>query len=509
MKTKQCDNSCDAAQYVECELASRPAPREIHLDRLFDCNTSEMAGYFADDSMYDTLIQEDCDVYVGGVRAVSFRKKLFKELVEKKPEIWNYFRWAARDLYSTQRGVAAGKVFTTNLGNRISNGQLNFFRSVQRKGLVDPVEARRIVVASPDGGQYRLLARAIRAKWPAIDEGMIPYEKILRKKKATQEEKDVAQIARDKILLSWFETWFETEWVPSEDKKECAAQAFKIYVSNQGEANRTYSNVIGVFDRSARNPFGRLSASTKKDYESFAKFKNVYRTACAGLKATLNTPDNPRWDKLYSIFGNVKDENYNLFGTVFTTLTMNWNFRTALHFDGNNVDGGIAVLSAMTKGEYDGHYLVFPQIRCAFDIRDGDFLAGDNQGLLHGNTAMIPKTPDAERVAFVYYSRERVARLDDLECESCRKDFMNYSQQHLTQYSKGSKDWAGGFPGMWTSQEWLDFRKARGMERCTNGNYHCSMPYRNIETGEVQLYKINPGPGFEHVEVWDNPDDED
>jgi hypothetical protein len=167
----------------------------------------------------------------------------------------------------------------------------------------------------------------------------------------------------------------------------------------------------------------------------------------------------------------VKDPHYNLFGTVFTALTLNWNFRCAMHYDGNNCEGGIAVLTAITQGDYDGHYLVFPEIRCAFDLRDGDFIAGDNQGLIHGNTAMIPKTPDAERVSFVFYSRERMTVLDDLECEECRRDFMRYAAENHKEYGTGHKTWNGVWSGMWRSPEWMSYKAKHGMERCSNTNY--------------------------------------
>jgi hypothetical protein len=152
-------------------------------------------------------------------------------------------------------------------------------------------------------------------------------------------------------------------------------------------------------------------------------------------------------------------------------LTLNWNFRTAFHRDAANCEGGIAVLSAITRGKYKGHYLVFPELRLAFDIRDGDFLAGDNQELIHGNTAMIPETPDAERVSFVFYSRERMVLLDDMECENCRKEFMLYSAKNLTEHSSGSSKWNGVFPHMWKSPEWREFKASKGLERCSETNW--------------------------------------
>lgn len=196
-----------------------------------------------------------------------------------------------------------------------------------------------------------------------------------------------------------------------------------------------------------------------------------------------------------------KDPVYNLFGTAFTSITLNFNFRTAYHVDKNNLQGGMAVLSVMTKGDYEGHYLVFPEVRLAFNLRDGDFIVGDTQTLLHGNSPMQKLSVDAERVSLVFYSRENMVLLDSLECEECRREFMKFSSQSLKHKEKDHKDWRGVWPGMWTSPEWLQFRKDRSMEYCSNSNWQLSSPYQNKETGEVKLFKANPGEDWNFLEV--------
>lgn len=506
MKLKECDNSCSTSDAVLCDLRSRPEPRCIDIEKLYECDPKEYIGYFADESHYDTLIQEDCDVYVGGVKMVAFRKSLFPKLKEGSkgaPETWEYFRWGARDLYSDQRGLVAGKELTTDLEIRVSNGVLNFFKKAAQGQVSTVEEALKIESMSPDASKYTVRVTELKKDFPDLAEKLAVVDGEIRKKKTTEERKTELRVQRGVILRQWFPLWLERRWKDSTDKVAEAKWADNRYVSKQLRSNKCYSNVLGAFDRGARNPYGRLTATTLKNYEGFVSNKDIYQTACAALKETLNTPENPRWDKLHERFSNVQDPHYNLFGTVFTALTLNWNFRCAMHYDAHNCEGGIAVLTAMTQGEYDGHYLVFPEIRCAFDLRDGDFIAGDNQGLIHGNTAMIPKTPDAERVSFVFYSRERMTYLESLECENCRRDFMKYASENLKHKGTGHSSWNGVWQGQWTSPEWLEYRAQNGMSHCGNGNYWGTKPFQNTENGQVKLSVTAPGPNWKLLDVWE------
>jgi hypothetical protein len=456
------------------DLRNRPAPKRIDLDSLYECDPKDYIGYFADSSHYDTLIQEDCDVYVAGVKVIAFRKSLFPRIKDKDPGTWEYLRWAARDMYSGQRGLAAGRELVTNMESRITNGLLNFFKAAKEGKVTTVEEAQRMIAASPDRGQFLIQIGSVKKDYPEIGEQVKAIDAELRKKTTTPERREELLQQKYTALFSWVDPWLKNDWANAEDKVALAKAVDLKYIGKQNEANKVHSNIMGIFDRNARNPYGRLSATTLKDYDGFVRHQDIYQTASVALKECLNDAENPRWDLLNERFGKVRDPHYNLFGTVFTTLTLNWNFRTAFHYDGNNCEGGIAVLTAMTKGDYDGHYLVFPEIRCAFDLRDGDFIAGDNQGMIHGNTAMIPRSLGAERVSLVFYSRERVTMLDDLECEACRKDFMKFAVENHPQFGKGKKTWNGVFPGMWGSSEWKEYKKSVGMEHCSNTTYWCT-----------------------------------
>jgi hypothetical protein len=162
---------------------------------------------------------------------------------------------------------------------------------------------------------------------------------------------------------------------------------------------------------------------------------------------------------------------------TFSTITINYNFPTYYHYDGKNNPRGVAVLTALTNESYegekfDGSYFVLPELRLAFDIRKGDFFVGDNCNLMHGQTEQVNKTEDAENIIFVFYARDGMAKLDDYHCESCRKEFILYSQAtYADRYQKNEAGkFSGVFPSMWVSDEWNDY-KAAHCPNASNNNY--------------------------------------
>ena len=64
-------------------------------------------------------------------------------------------------------------------------------------------------------------------------------------------------------------------------------------------------------------------------------------------------------------------------GTSFSSVTVNRNFRTALHKDAGDFKQGYGNLSVIERGDYHGGYTLFPQFDIGFNVRTGDFLAMD------------------------------------------------------------------------------------------------------------------------------------
>ena len=83
---------------------------------------------------------------------------------------------------------------------------------------------------------------------------------------------------------------------------------------------------------------------------------------------------------------------YHIPGTPFSTITINRNFRTAVHKDSGDF-GGFACLSVLEENKYHGGYFVLPKFRVAIDMRHGDLLIADVHQY-HGNTEMYETEED-------------------------------------------------------------------------------------------------------------------
>jgi hypothetical protein len=474
--------------------------REIHLEAERECPLEQYVGRFPKPDDYDEVLSEDCDVFVSGRKVAAFRKKVVPVLSsgsEKEPEAWQFFRKASREVYGTQRGIVAGSVYTSRPDTRLTQGQAAFFHQ-SSLGLITTREQAEEILSSSN----ELTTKTIKIKWvkrafPEIKELCTPLEKVLRDKGTPEVELLKVREKRREALWKWFDPWLSEVWGPSEDKAEVTKKAISDFISTQQNFNHCYSNVLGAVDRGSRFPYGRLSGSTQRHYPEFDLYRNIYSSVNSSYREEFPV----EWEKANEIVSGVREPAYNLFGTAFTSITLNFSFQTAFHLDKNNLKGSLAALTVFTKGSYGGHFLVFPQLRLAFDVRDGDLIIADTQRLLHGNTEMEKYSEDAERISLVFYSREKVARLEDLECESCRRDFLRFSMENLTVRGKGHKDWTGVWPGMWYSQEWADFKAERGLKRCSNSNWRLSSPYQNQQSGEVRIFDQHPGQPWIPVEV--------
>ena len=426
-------------------------------------------GTRPDDSCYDEIIREDCDVYLpDGTLALAFRKQALKSVLDIRPgsKEFDEWKWFCKALLSDQRGAAAGKEIYTNPEIRYTIGQVECIRAL-KKGTVNTLtEARAICAANPQPSRNTFYVGK------AADDGLYDkeeYEKwdsVVRKKSTPFELRQEAVAKRLEIRLAWFDNWLKNVWDKSEDKIACAQAAYKRYWTAQPRSNRVFSSVIGVIDRSGRTPFGRLTAPTIERYETFESYAYLYQEVDAAVKDCL--PE--QWAILKERFEQVKDPRYNLFGTAFTSVTANFNLDVWAHTDGNNSKNAVAAITVFENGEYEGMEFILPELRLGFDVRHGDLLCGDNQNLIHYMRKFEPKGDDAECLMLVFYQRDRVIGLDSMECEQCRRDFLPYIMNNHPEYSNGEKTWQGSFPGQFASPEWEEFKKLKGLE-CSNTTY--------------------------------------
>jgi hypothetical protein len=446
--------------------------RQIHLSSKFYCNPKDYLGKWAKEEDYDEYIQnEDVDVYVNGEIALVYRPASLQTLLNIAPEDYDWWKWCSsrHESLTDQRGFAAGMEITDHPEIRLTTGQHEFFMAAT-KGKVQTMEQARAIV---DGDTSLHRATFYAGK---VDESeYVNGEKLEEYRWGVLARKETAESLEAKNnhmreRLSWFENWLNTTWAQAEDKKEAAIQCKKKFVSIAVRANKVYSVVVGTLDRTSRNPYGRYTNPVRQRPEDFARQRPFYNEVNDKLKEAM--PE--KWSFLNERFQKVANPAYNLFGTCFTSVTVNWNYRTAYHLDGNNCEGGTAVLSSINTGTYEGFGLVFPELRLAFHLGTGDFLAGDNQGMIHGQMPMTNASPDAESIWFVFYSREQIPMLESLENETCRKNFLAYAAEHHRSNCVGKQldKWNGIWPGMWSSPEWQIY-KAEHCPTALNTHQNC------------------------------------
>jgi hypothetical protein len=137
---------------------------------------------------------------------------------------------------------------------------------------------------------------------------------------------------------------------------------------------------------------------------------------------------------------------YQIAKTAFSTLTVNMNFRTALHKDAGDFQEGFGNLSVIEWGKYHGGETLFPRFNVGFNLRTGDFVAMDvhewhTNAPIHttaedkkfndslpdirtrdAETGVIGSQEKYQRISFVCYFREKL--------EDCiEKDTRDYYQK--------------------------------------------------------------------------------
>ena len=191
--------------------------------------------------------------------------------------------------------------------------------------------------------------------------------------------------------------------------------------------NNVYSSVLGFFEST---PFMglpcRLTSYTQKYFKEYKAGTPYIETLDAAFKQLAPEAHAKQLARAK------QNPSYQIADTSFSSVTVNRNFRTALHKDAGDFREGFGNLSVLEYGDYSGGYTLFPRFGIGFNMRTGDFLAM-NVHEWHCNTEMyetaeqkkynrsLPKIYDANpesgtlgqdkpytRISFVCYLREKL-----------------------------------------------------------------------------------------------------
>jgi len=407
-------------------------------------DSEETLGTFITCAEYtDLIVTEDCDLYAEDPVdpthtseeniIFKFRKNTFTQ--EELDRCYKGLRAAATE--SQNRGMAAGP-----RGDQL--GQ-------EGRGNRDWVTSEHLEILS-------FLARPLNT----IDDGTT-LESIRESHKGVTKEETRGQVwLRSAVTKKypeyhgWFDKWLAgLHNMSREEQRQEAQYVIDNYISDTNYAQSVMSGIAGFFDRYPRIPYGRACAYNEKNPEAFAESYPFLNKLNDQFRELLPI----RW-------GNQKaeadkcDPRFLIDNTVFSTLTVNHNWRTACHRDAGDLHEGFSNICALGKG-WKGAEFILPEYRIAVKLAPGDMLLVNNHGGIHGNDALIGD--DNDRMTIVAYFREKMVDLKSWDYEQLRKQYIEERRQNK-EHKYWRPLWNGVSPDMWNEQEWFDYMKKHNME---------------------------------------------
>jgi hypothetical protein len=204
--------------------------------------------------------------------------------------------------------------------------------------------------------------------------------------------------------------------------------------SQYSVANPVNSFIAGYFDqpilkhkREAVGPPCRLTTFSRDHVESWKQVIPLIREIDKLYAYYLID----KYTELKTVTSRVPE--YMINSTIFSTVTVNYNWRTASHVDKGDYRNGYSVLTVCEQGTWDGCYLGYPQYGICIDVREGDLAIVDPHEY-HCNTELHLQSDDAVRLSMVLYFREGM-----LKCARSAEPQTRPENRHkIDQISPGS-----------------------------------------------------------------------
>ena len=262
-----------------------------------------------------------------------------------------------------------------------------------------------------------------------------------------------------------FPNWIEKIRNVSSLERKKAAKDIRELISDTSYGNSVYSGTAGYFDRYPRIPFCRETAWSAANSDLFQKGYPLFEAASRIFKENLPI----RWNGQNECVKKLKDSNWLVGNSVYTTITINKDFRTACHRDAGdlceteriNSPAGFSNLTVLNDGKkFDGMYLCMPEYKVCVDVKPGDLLLMDAHQI-HGNVPLISSDEGFERISVVMYFRTAMLGCSSVQHEDLRRKFV-YSRKDNQKHSLWHEGWNGVSAGMWETQEWSSYLSNNG-----------------------------------------------
>jgi Oxygenase domain of the 2OGFeDO superfamily len=358
-----------------------------------------LEGDVLDKSYYDHLVEIETDgIGPDGALVFKYRKAAFT-VVEQRVA---YDALRAGATMSDSRGPAAGHI-RGRLGNR------DWVTSAQLAILLKFINGKELEPASKSTRAYVWDRNKVLADHAEYD--------------------------------GWFDRWHE--WVKGlpADEQKAAAKHVLTYISKVSHSVTEPSGTSGYLPRDGGlTPYGRATGLRATRPKQFAEAIPFIRHLNDIYKAEL--PD--QWQAQSAVTEHI-DPWFLIGGTVFSTLTINYNWQTKAHRDDTNLEVGFSCLVALGRGWQGGEFIM-PEYRVAVRLQPGDLLMLPSHEVWHANAPLANAKND--RLTIVTYLPKGMQKLGSWAYELARKHFY---KQHK------------GLPDMWRSQAWADYLRKLNM----------------------------------------------
>ena len=181
--------------------------------------------------------------------------------------------------------------------------------------------------------------------------------------------------------------------------------------TGQSEGQYIASNISGYFDRPLREHRGILGTiqacrTTAFTLNNISLWKDslLFIQWCSNLYKKYSPLEWKIQNKEWKLI----NTNLKIPKTVFTTITSNYNWRTACHKDSGDFLYGLGNL-VVIGNNFKGGYLGFPQFKVLIKIEPGDFLLMDVHQW-HCNTPITVTGNGGYRLSFVMYIRQDMSK---------------------------------------------------------------------------------------------------
>jgi hypothetical protein len=411
----------------------------IYCEKKYNCE--DLKGTFLDESHYDILLTEDTDVYapsyIGEYNENTVVLKFRKNVFSKEEQDLCYEGLINAATESQNRGMAAGP-----------RGDILTAKSRGGREWVTPVQAAILEFLTED--HYYLNTDTL--------------DSIKDQFKDMKEVDDTrghvwmrSEVLKDhEPYFGWFDRWLDSISTKSKEEQKNAAKYVRDnYISDTNYAQSVISGVAGYYSRYPRIPYGRATSYTEKNPELFAKSFPFLNKLNSEFKRLLPK----RWAAQRAAADQL-DPKFLIDQTVFTTLTVNHNWRTAAHLDAGDLAAGFSNLCALGKG-WEGAELILPEFRTAVKLAPGDMLLVANHTAIHANAPLGGENPD--RMTIVAYFREDMLECKSWDYEKLRKQYVDERRANK-EHKYWRPLWNGVSPNMWKEKEWLDYMKAHNTQ---------------------------------------------